>query len=80
MKATDAYIEMCTNESAAKEFVILTEVEELRDDAARKGVDERKLRETVRAEYDLVSRDLHEGGNLHVLLRERSQRAIQKAD
>lgn len=80
MKATDTYIEMCTSESAAKEFVILTEVEELRDDAARKGVDERKLRETVRAEYDLVSRDLHEGVNLHVLLRERSQRAIQKAD
>ena len=79
MNGTNDYLETCTVDTIDKEFVIRTEVEELREDAARKGVDERKLRETVRAEYDIVAR---EGGmeDLHAILRERSQGAIQKAD
>jgi hypothetical protein len=78
MYRTNDYLETCTIDAIDKEFVIRTEVEELREDAARKGVDERKLRETVRAEYDIVAR----GGraDLHAILRERSQCAIQKAD
>ena len=75
--------EQCvTVESVEKEFVFQSVIDDLRAEATRMGINDRKLGATVRAEYTNIVRSSSNDArvDLHALIEERAKNVIRKSE